>query len=143
MCIGDMVDIGLVARPTLGGLLIAQWGWQSVFWINVPISLFGIWRGIQLIPLFIYHQKVKRDFTGAVCFILFSFCFLYALDEGSTQSWTSALIMGAFALSALFFVGFYMREQKSPAPFIGLSIFNIQAISYWCIVSVLGFISLH
>ncbi|WP_428073519.1 MFS transporter [Candidatus Avelusimicrobium aviculae] len=141
--IGAMVAIGFLAGPTLGGLLIEQWGWQSVFWINVPISLFGIWRGIQIIPLFMSHQKVKMDFTGAVCFILFSFCFLYALDEGSTQSWTSALIMGAFALSALFFVGFYMREQKSPAPFIGLSIFKIQAISYGCIVSVLGFIALN
>lgn len=141
--IGAMVAAGFLAGPAVGGFLIEKWGWQSVFWINVPISAFGIWRGIQIIPLFRSHEKVKLDFTGAVCFILSCFCFLYALDEGGNKNWTSALIMGSFALSATFFVLFYMREKKSSAPFIGLSVFNVQAISYGCIVSALGFIALN
>ena len=44
---------------------------------------------------------------------------------------------------ALFFVIFYMRERTSKNPFIGLSLFKIQAISYGCIVSLLGFIALN
>ena len=141
--IGAMVAAGFLAGPAVGGFLIQHWGWQSVFWINVPISAFGIWRGIQIIPLFKSHERVKIDFMGAVCFILFCFCFLYALDEGENQHWTSFLIMGSFGLSALFFVIFYMRERTSKNPFIGLSLFKIQAISYGCIVSLLGFIALN
>lgn len=141
--IGAMVAAGFLAGPAVGGFLIQQWGWQSVFWINVPISALGIWRGIQIIPLFNSRSKVKIDFMGAICFILFSFCFLYALDEGESRHWTSFLIMGSFALSVLFFVIFYMRERTSKTPFIGLSLFKIQAISYGCIVSLLGFIALN
>ena len=36
-----------------------------------------------------------------------------------------------------------MRERTSKNPFIGLSLFKIQAISYGCIVSLLGFIALN
>ena len=141
--IGAMVAIGFLAGPAVGGILIQHWGWQSVFWINVPISALGIWRGIQIIPLFKAHERVKMDFMGAICFVLFCFCFLYGLDEGESQHWTSFLIMGSFGMSALFFVIFYMRERTSKNPFIGLSLFKIQAISYGCIVSLLGFIALN
>ncbi|MCI5820706.1 MAG: MFS transporter [Elusimicrobia bacterium] len=141
--IGAMVAAGFLAGPAVGGFLIEHWGWQSVFWINVPISMLGIWRGLQIIPLFKSKKAVKLDWKGAVFFILCCFCFLYALDEGENQHWTSFLILGSFACSLVFFAGFYWRERTSKNPFIGLSLFKIQAISYGCIVSLLGFIALN
>lgn len=140
--IGAMVAAGFLAGPAVGGFLIQHWGWQSVFWINVPISMLGIWRGIQIIPHFKPVTQVKLDWKGAVCFILFCFSFLYALDEGENQHWTSFLILGSFTAAFIFFAGFYWRERTSKTPFIGLSLFKIQAISYGCIVSLLGFIAL-
>src|ERR1051325_1291491 len=41
--------LGLTAGPALGGWLAEAFGWRSVFYINVPIGLFGIFRGVRAI----------------------------------------------------------------------------------------------
>ena len=37
-----VVGAGAIAGPALGGLLISLWGWQSVFFINVPVGIMTI-----------------------------------------------------------------------------------------------------
>ncbi|WP_432634229.1 MFS transporter [Candidatus Avelusimicrobium sp.] len=140
--VGAVVALGSLAGPAVGGFLIQHWGWQSVFWVNIPISLIGIWRGIQLIPRFNPKTKIRMDISGAVFFILSSLSFLYAMNEGPNKAWTSPVILGAFAAAVVFFLLFYYRERTSQTPFIGLDIFKIPAISYGYVVAVLGFMSI-
>ena len=140
--IGAVVALGSLAGPAVGGFLIQHFGWPSVFWVNVPVCLIGIWRGLQIIPRFEPIQKMRMDIWGAVCFILASFAFLYALNEGPGKGWSSATILGAFAAAILFLGGFFMREKTAKTPFIGLSIFKIPAISYGYAVAVLGFMAI-
>jgi EmrB/QacA subfamily drug resistance transporter len=47
-----VVSAGLVTGPSIGGLLIAQFGWRSIFWINIPIGILGI---------ALAHEFVKKD----------------------------------------------------------------------------------
>ncbi len=39
--IGTVVSIGSMTGPALGGFLIDWIGWQSIFYINIPIGIFG------------------------------------------------------------------------------------------------------
>lgn len=140
--IGAVVALGSLAGPAVGGFLIQHFGWPSVFWVNLPVCAVGIWRGLQIIPRFKAVNKIRMDMRGAVYFIIACFAFLYALNEGTAKTWTSPLILGAFAASAVFFGLFYRREKISPTPFIGLSIFKIPAISYGYAVATLGFMAI-
>lgn len=140
--IGAVVASGTLAGPAVGGVLIQTWGWPSVFWVCIPVCILGVWRGIYLIPRFKAVKKMKMDYLGAVFYTVTSFAFLYALNTASANGWTSPKILGGFALSAVFFVLFMRREKTSKNPFMGLSIFQIPAISYGCAVAVLGFTSL-
>jgi MFS family permease len=41
---GAIVAAGTSAGPVIGGLLLGRFGWSSIFFVNVPIGLIGIWR---------------------------------------------------------------------------------------------------
>lgn len=140
--IGAVVAGGTLAGPAVGGILIQTWGWPSVFWVCIPVCIVGVWRGIYLIPRFKAADHTRMDYSGAAFYSIMSFSFLYALNTASAQGWGSPKILSAFALSLLFFILFLRRERKFSHPFIGLSIFQIPAISYGCAVAVLGFTSL-
>ena len=140
--VGAVVALGSLAGPAVGGFLIQHFGWQAVFWVNIPVCLIGIWRGLYIIPRFKPTSKVRMDVAGAACFILACLAFLYALNDAPNQGWTSPVILGAFSLAALFFIGFYRREKTAKTPFIGLDIFKIPAISYGYAVAVLGFMAI-
>jgi len=47
-----VVSVGLVTGPSIGGFLIAHFGWRSIFWVNLPFGLIGI---------FLVQQFVKRE----------------------------------------------------------------------------------
>ncbi|MFJ6616628.1 MFS transporter [Kitasatospora sp. NPDC091335] len=42
--------LGLALGPSLGGLLVEHASWRWVFWVNVPIAVFGILAGWYLLP---------------------------------------------------------------------------------------------
>lgn len=140
--IGAVVACGSLAGPAIGGALIQAWGWKSIFWLSIPIAIVGVWRGIYLIPRFKHPKCPPLDYAGALLYVLTSFLFLYALNTAAERGWSSPVILGAFFLSVIFFVFFLRREKTSRNPFIGLSIFQVPAISFGCSVAVLGFTSL-
>ncbi len=140
--IGAVVACGGLAGPAIGGALIQAWGWRSIFWLTIPICIIGVWRGIYLIPRFKGNKLLKLDYWGAAFYTLTSFSFLYALNTASEKGWTNPLNLTLFALSVVFFLLFIRREKISASPFIGLSIFRIKAISYGCLVAILGYTAL-
>jgi len=42
--------IALAAGPVVGGLLIAAFGWRSIFLVNVPVGLIGLWLTYRYAP---------------------------------------------------------------------------------------------
>jgi len=139
---GAVVACGGLAGPAIGGALIQAWGWRSIFWLTLPICVVGVLRGIYLIPRFKGNRLLRLDWLGAAYYTITSFTFLYALNTASEKGWNHPFIITSFILATVFFSLFIRREQHSTAPFIGLSIFRIKAISYGCIVAVLGYTAL-
>lgn len=141
---GTMVAIGSLTGPSLGGLLVGNAGWHSIFLINIPIGIIGTILTFKIIPELHETPSSKGfDYKGSimfVSFILLLFMGLLFLQEG-TISAGIFLLMLLSSVIILFLLIKY--EQKSQNPLINLSMFKIKAFSTGLGSAYLSFIALN
>ena len=112
--------------PTLGGYLIDNYAWHSIFDVNIPIGIIGIFA------TFIIQREYKTstnrtfDLIGFVSMSVFLSALLIALSDGNaewnTGGWTSPFIIICFAISFIGFVAFMIAELNTKHPLIDLSL---------------------
>ena len=130
----------------LGGLL-AQWDWRLVFWVNVPIGLFGtIWayRSLREIAT---TRKASIDWIGNIAFAVGLSSLLVAITYGIrpygghatgwTNPWILTGLIGGVGVLALFCV----LETKIAEPMFQMSLFRIRAFAMGNLASLLGSIA--
>jgi MFS family permease len=122
--------VGLVA----GGLLAAL-DWRAVFWINVPVGIYGTaWAYFKLRDNTERHRG-RIDWWGNVTFALGLGAVLVALTigiqpyGGHTMGWTSPVVIGLLAGGVLLLVAFAMIETRVAEPMFQLGLFKIRAFT--------------
>lgn len=119
-----------VFGPLIGGPLIDSFSWRSVFLINVPIGLVGIWMAIQYIHESVSERKTKVfDFPGAIALGVFLSACVLVLDKGSDWGWTSAGALVCYVLSAISLFLFFRIELSHPEPVVDLKFFKNRIFS--------------
>ncbi len=121
---GVAVQVGLACGPILGGLLTTAFGWQSIFYVNLPIGVAGYFLSRRLLPPDGEPVRQQFDVRGAVLFFLAMIALLFPLNYGGTAGWRSPLILGSFAVSACLFAVFAAVELRSSAPMMDLTLFR-------------------
>ena len=116
--------LALAVGPLLGGLLSqhAAWGW--IFFINVPVGLatmaLAAWAIRRDGP---GERRERIDLPGLVLSAGALFTLTYGLIEGHDKGWTSQLILGSFAISALAMVAFVAVELRTDEPMVDVGLF--------------------
>jgi MFS family permease len=117
--------IGLV----LGGLLSA-WDWRAVFWVNVPVGIFGtIWAYRSLRELSA-RQPARIDWWGNLTFALGCGAILVAITYGiqpygsHTMGWTSPKVLTGLIGGAVLLIIFGVIETRVPQPMFNLKLFR-------------------
>jgi MFS family permease len=122
--------IGLVA----GGLL-AAWDWRAVFWVNVPVGVFGtLWAYRKLRDNGERHGR-RIDWWGNITFAVGLSAVLIALTNGiqpyqrHTMGWTNPAVLGLLAGGLMLLAAFAVIESRIAEPMFQLSLFRIRAFS--------------
>ena len=121
--------IALSLGPTLGGWMVEHVGWQSIFFLNVPIGVVGFFVGLRSIRESFAPTARELDLTGLGLGTAGLFSMTYALIEANQKGWGSPLIVTTLALAAAFFVAFIQWEKRTPKAMLPLSFFRIPAFS--------------
>jgi MFS transporter, DHA2 family, multidrug resistance protein len=112
--------------PSLGGYLIDNFSWHSIFDINVPVGIVGVVATIVIQREYKTTTTRSFDLIGFISVTTFLTFLLLALSDGNaewnTGGWTSPFIVSCFALSIVGFFVFLTVELNIRHPLIDLSL---------------------
>jgi EmrB/QacA subfamily drug resistance transporter len=119
--------VGLV----LGGVLAAV-DWRLVFWVNVPVGVFGtVWAYRSLREL-ADRRRARIDWLGNASFAAGTACLLAAATygiqpyAGDAMGWTRPIVVGGLALGVTLIAVFVVVEKHVPEPMFDLALFRIR-----------------
>jgi EmrB/QacA subfamily drug resistance transporter len=119
-----MAGMGIAIGPVSGGFLIEHFDWSAVFLVNLPIVAFGLIAGSILIPESRDPESPRLDLPGFGLSIAGLTAIVWALIEAPEKGWTSATILGAFAVGATIIAAFIAWELRARQPMLDVSVFR-------------------
>jgi MFS transporter, DHA2 family, methylenomycin A resistance protein len=114
----------LSGGPVAGGLLIAAFGWRSIFFINVPIGLAGLWLVWRHAPGPVPAPGHRADLTGAIMAVIALAAFAAAVIEAGPRGFTSPWVLAGLALAALAAAAFIRIQARAAHPTLPLTLFR-------------------
>ena len=140
--IGMVVSLGSLVGPSLGGFLVGWLGWPSIFFVNLPVGLAGLWLVYTVLPNDKRSGQGSFDLPGAVLYAVAIIFLLTAITHGGRWGWGSP---GILTCLTVFVAGlwFFLRRQARVAyPLVDLSLFRIRSLVMGNLASLLAFMSL-
>src|SRR4051794_2342009 len=126
---GATIGISVAIGPLVGGALTDTLGWQSVFFLNLPI-------GAAAIVATLLHVKESRDpnatrldWAGLVTFSASLFMLVLALLRGNQEGWGSAKIVGLLVGAGVLMAVFVAIESRTSEPMLPLGLFKIRSFT--------------
>ncbi|MER3486437.1 MAG: MFS transporter, partial [Chloroflexota bacterium] len=127
---GGIVALGAIVGPIIGGLIVTDYAWEWIFLINVPVGIVAVLATLRIVPESVDPLASKRlDWGGLVLSGLGIFSLVYASIEGNKKGWTSPLILGLFAASAVLLTLFILWERRAADPMMKLELFRLR--NFW------------
>jgi EmrB/QacA subfamily drug resistance transporter len=123
--IGAAVAIG----PLIGGALVDSLGWESIFYVNIPVGL----AAIAITQLKLRESRDPNatgvDWAGVATFSAALFALVLALVRGNHEGWGSTPIVALFVASALLLAAFVAIELRVRDPMLPLGLFGRPAFT--------------
>lgn len=122
---GAIVGLAAASGPPVGGILIKYINWESVFFVNVPLTIIAI----VMVLLFVeesYDTTVSKsiDWFGMIFITISLFSLTFALLKGRDYGWSSNIIIAlliSFVVSSVIFI---VVENKVHEPMVELKLFK-------------------
>jgi EmrB/QacA subfamily drug resistance transporter len=118
------VAVGVPAGPVIGGLLLDNFAWGSIFLVNLPIIAVAAAAGSGLVPESRDQTGRPLDQVGAVLSVAGLGLLVFAIIEAPENGWRSAVTLALFVLAAVVLAAFIRWELKRDQPMLELSLFR-------------------
>jgi EmrB/QacA subfamily drug resistance transporter len=110
---------GLVVGVLLGGVLTHAFGWEAVFFVNVPLASLAALSALAVLPADRGRDRARGfDIPGAVTATAGVTLLVFALVQGPKLGWTSPGILASFVAAALLLGALVMIERRSRDPLV-------------------------
>jgi DHA2 family multidrug resistance protein-like MFS transporter len=120
--------LGLPLGPILGGWLIDNFWWGSVFLIGVPVMLLLLILGPRTLPEYRDPNARRLDLASAAMSLLAILSVVYGLKQ-IAQDGLSTLPVVTIVVGLLLGLVFVWRQLRIESPLIDVHIFRIRALN--------------
>jgi EmrB/QacA subfamily drug resistance transporter len=136
---GATAGVATLVGPILGGVLVDALGWEWIFFINVPVGVFGLFLAARLVPTLETHTH-SFDWLGVALSGAGMFLLVFGIQEGHQYHWSTtilAMIVVGVGLLVLFVLWQARNRQE---PLVPLGLFRDRNYSLANVnISVMGF----
>lgn len=129
--------LALGAGPLVGGLLIGRFGWPSIFLVNVPFGVAGIWLTLAHAPNTVRHATRRIDLAGQMLAVVSLVALMFAVVESGRLGWESPAVITGLVCFVVFGALFVLAEVWQKEPMLPLSLFQIPAVSVSSLIGLL------
>ena len=99
---GSVAGVATLVGPILGGVLVDGFGWEWIFFINIPVGLVAFVLAWRLVPKLTTHAH-RFDILGVVLSAVGMFLLVFGIQEGGSYDW--GVITGPITVWSLIIAG--------------------------------------
>jgi EmrB/QacA subfamily drug resistance transporter len=121
---GASIGAAFAFGPLLGGALTSGFGWQAVFFVNVPLGIAGMIGTARWVRESRDENARGLDWWGQVTLSASLFLLVLALLRGNEDGWSSTLIVAEFSAAAVLLVAFVAIQRRVKYPMLPLGLFR-------------------
>ncbi len=121
---GATIGVAVATGPLVGGALTDSLGWESIFFINVPIGIAAIAVTYGKLRETRDPNASSIDWGGLVTFSTALFLLVLALLRGNEEGWGSTGIVALLAGSGVLLAAFIAIESRVRQPMLPLHLFR-------------------
>jgi EmrB/QacA subfamily drug resistance transporter len=118
--------IGPMLGPLLGGLIIAYFHWSVIFFVNIPIGLFGLYMVYRHLPNYREQHNYPLDIVGLVLFGCGISLLSYVLEIFGETSLSTREIVGLLTIAAALLGAYGLNSMRTPHPLLRLGLARIR-----------------
>ena len=122
---GAVTGAAVAMGPLVGGALTDGLGWESIFFVNVPVGIAAFVLTITRVQdAHDGNPGVKVDFIGFLSFSASLFLLIFALVRGNISGWSSGTIVGSLVGLAALMIIFFVSQKVQENPMLDLKLFK-------------------
>ncbi|MGI5269607.1 DHA2 family efflux MFS transporter permease subunit [Nonomuraea sp. CA-218870] len=126
---GAIIGLSSAAGPIVGGVLVENVSWESVFFINAPVGILALVLGVLLIEKSPIKVMNKIDWGGVVLLSGAMFALVWSIIKAPEWGWGDSTTLGFLAAFAVLTAAFVFWQSRARQPLVPLSLFANASIS--------------
>ncbi len=129
---GVVAGVAAVLGPTLGGLIVTNWNWRGIFFVNLPVGILSIALTLLIVPDLRPGRRHRLDISGVLVATASLTLIMFGLIEGQRYDWgqvwgfiTIPLMLAVgVALFVVFIVMQRRRQTGGREPLVPFALFK-------------------
>ncbi len=121
---GATIGASFAFGPLVGGALTSTFGWEAVFYINVPLGIAALFMTARWVRESRDPNARRIDYPGQVTLTAGLFLLVLALLRGNEDGWTSTGILAMLGGAVVALAAFVAIEHRSKEPMLPLGLFR-------------------